>query len=378
MIRVTIMLLALTATGCLGHGHVIDGAYVPNHDADFDLKNPPCEAGPRPETTAGEVLLRYLGVGGVYIEWEGAAVMTAPFFSNYGSGKVAFGRVEWNEDAIREGLADVATDRVAAILVGHTHYDHFADLPPILTEHATDARVYVNGSGVHMLAPYPRLQARAIALEDHAGRFVAIEGEQGAAPIRVMPLTSSHAPHWAGLHFAKGEVDEPWDEPWEEKKIRKMKEGEVYAFLIDLLSPDLESVRFRILALDAIGDSPAGFTPADLVELHPVDLAILPMPSWFRVDGYPDDLLTQARARHVLIVHYEDFLRPVSKPTRFVATLTDGRANGFMQKLDEVMPSSPDPPSRPDPCACGPCGEAWTMPLPGEWMRFRPRPHDLE
>ena len=24
----------------------------------------------------------------------------------------------------------------------------------------------------------------------------------------------------------------------------------------------------------------------------------------------------------------------------------------------------------PDPCGCGPCGDAWSMPLPGEWLRF--------
>ena len=378
MIRLTILLLALLATGCLGHGHVIDRAYAPNHDADFDLKDPPCEPDPRPETTGGEVLLRYLGVGGVYIEWRGAAVMTAPFFSNWGSGKVAFGQIAWDDDAIRRGLEDVPTDRVAAILVGHTHYDHFADLPPILTEHAQNARVYVNRSGIRMLAPYPPLQERAIAIEPHTRRFIAIERGDGVVPVRVMPLPSSHAAHWAGLHFAKGTIDEPWDEPWEEKKIRKMKEGAVHAFLIDLLGPDLETVRFRILALDAIGASPAAFPPADLVARHPVDLAILPMPSWFRVDGYPDELLEHTRARHVLIVHYEDFLRPASMPTRFVATLTDGRANGFMERLGEVMPPAPDPPSRPDPCACGPCGEGWTLALPGEWMRFRPRPHDLE
>jgi hypothetical protein len=95
------------------------------------------------------------------------------------------------------------------------------------------------------------------------------------------------------------------------------------------------------------------------------------MPSWFRVRDFPDALLERTRARHVLVIHHEDFLRPSSEPGRFVRTLTDARANGFMERLAEVMPPPDDPPAGPRPRTCGPCGERWTMPLPGEWMRFR-------
>jgi L-ascorbate metabolism protein UlaG (beta-lactamase superfamily) len=368
-VAASLSLIAL-ATGCLGHGHVIEASYVPNHDHEFDFTHPPCKPAARPELRNGDVLIRYLGVGGVYVEWNDAAVMTAPFFSNHGTMKVAFGKIAWDIEAIREGLEGVPTDRVSAVLVGHTHYDHFADVPPILTDHVPGAALYLNRSGIKMLAAFDGLGDRTVELEPHASQWIAVHGAEGPLPFRVMPLPSAHASHFAGIHFAKGEVKKPWTGSWEDRKLRAMKEGAVFAFLIDLLADDLETVRYRILYQDATAAAPAGIPAAEVIEDHAVDLAILPMPSWFRVRDFPEALLERTRARHVLVIHHEDFLRPASEPGRFVSTLTDNRANGFMARLAEVLPP-PDDRSGPRPRACGPCGERWTVPLRGEWMRFR-------
>jgi L-ascorbate metabolism protein UlaG (beta-lactamase superfamily) len=374
MLRITLaafLILMVLSTGCLGHGHVIDASYVPNHDNEFDFTSPPCDPAARPEVRDGDVLLRYLGVGGVYIEWNDSSLMTAPFFSNHCTLKVAFGKIAWNPRAIRQGLDGVPIDRVAAIVAGHSHYDHLADLPPILIDHAPDATLYVNRSGIKMLAAFDALDERTVELEPHAAQWIAIEGGDGPIPFRVMPVPSSHAGHFAGIHFARGEVKKPWTGSWEDRKLRAMREGAVFAFLIDLLAEDLETVRYRILYCDATAAAPAGIPSDELIDDRGVDLAILPMPSWFRVRDFPDALLERTRARHVLVIHHEDFLRPSSEPGRFVRTLTDARANGFMERLAEVMPPPDDPPAGPRPRTCGPCGERWTMPLPGEWMRFR-------
>ncbi len=163
-------------------------------------------------------------------------------------------------------------------------------------------------------------------------------------------------------------MDEAWD-CMDGRKLNKMKQGRPFAFLIDLLDADGE-VAFRIHYVDAPSEAPLGLPPAEIVADHPVDLAMLCMPTWWLAPGYPGSFVEGTRARHVLVTHYEDFFRSQEKPTRFVARLTNKRANGFMEELSLAMGDGDERRIAPSSEMCGPSGEAWTMPLPGEWMVF--------
>jgi hypothetical protein len=346
-------------------GHVVRQPYVPNHPGDFDLRRPPCEAAPRPDDSPSDLVIRYLGVGGLYIEWEGVSLLTAPLFTRYGPMHVAFGAIRWDEDAIRRGLDGLPLETIRAVLVGHAHYDHLADVPPILLDHVPRARAYVNRSAANMLAAFPELSARTVMLDEQGGDWMWIEDEEGGRlPIRFLTLPYEHAPHVWGIHFADGEVEEPWND-WSDRRLRKMKEGAPLAFVIDLMSDDGHGVRYRIHYQDAAG------IPAHSLDGRPVDLAVLTAAAHRLVDGYPETVLRDSGASHVLVIHYEDFLRKPGKPMRFVPTLTDKGARQFLEAVEGEMAHRSASVDGPDPCGCGPCGEAWSMPLPGEWLRFR-------
>jgi hypothetical protein len=368
-------LLFVSFTTCivcapLRHGHIVREARVPNHQTDFDFTKPPCEPAPRPEGGEHDLLLRYLGVSGVYLEWKGASLLTAPFFSNYGLLRVGLRDVGWDEEAIRNGLSGLPVARTGALIAGHSHYDHIADLPPILLRYAPNARVWVNRSGVNMLSAFEALEGRLHDLNDVEGQWIRLRDVRRIElPFRILPLASEHAPHYHGYHFADGEVTERWAY-WQDKSLRAMKEGRNHTFLIDLLEEDSEAIAFRIFYQDAAGPAPLGFPPEEEIGRREVDLAILCMPSYWEVEGYPEGVLERTRARHTMITHYEDFLRPSDEPLRFVATLTDERVDGFIEAVVEGMSRSAAEPVGPVPCTCGPCGPAWSMPLPGEWLRF--------
>ena len=345
--------LCLAACG----GHTIHRAYVPNHGSDFNFKTPPCAPSPRPESRDGDVALRFLGVGGVYLEWNGIGLLTAPFFSNYGALEVGFGAVGWDEAAIERGLAGTPLDRVRIVLVGHAHYDHFADLPPILDRLPPDARVYVNRSGLRMLSAFERHRSRWVELDELENQWLRPVDKHGnPMPFRILPIPSTHAAHIGKVRFAKGEVPDAW-ETWDGKRLRKMREGKPFAFVVDFLDDD-GATAFRIYYQDAAG------IPAPLRDDREIDVAILCMPSHWHLEGYPE--IPLENARHVLIIHYEDFLRPRDKPLRFSPFLTDKRANRFMELAERAISENDLDPSGPDPCTCGPCGEAWTLPLPGD------------
>ncbi len=41
-----------------------------------------------------------------------------------------------------------------------------------------------------------------------------------------------------------------------------------------------------------------------------------------------------------------------------------------MEEIRRAMEQNGAEPLGPDSDVCGPSGDAWTMPLPGEWLRF--------
>ena len=63
--------------------------------------------------------------------------------------QVAFGDVEWDADAIRRGLDGLSLETTRAVLVGHAHYDHLADIPPVFVNAvlaAEDSRFWEDAS----------------------------------------------------------------------------------------------------------------------------------------------------------------------------------------------------------------------------------------
>ena len=369
-------LLALTVLACttcivcapLRHGHVVHGEYAPNHTGDFDFSDPPCALPARPAAEADDLVLRYLGASSIYVEWRGVSILTAPFFTNYGPLAVEFGDVKWDDQAIREGLAGLPLERTGAIIVGHSHYDHLADLPPILREYAPRSRAYVNTSGVNMLSAFEELEERLVDLGTEQAWIRLRDADGVELPFSILPIPSEHAAQFGTYHYADGEVNRPWDS-WDDAPLHSMKEGRSYTFLIDLLDESGETA-FRLFYQDAVATPPLGFPSREEMDRRPADVAIVCVPPFWITTGYPEGVLERLRARHVIATHYEDFMRQRDEPLRFVATLTDARANQFLRNVAREMARPIHQPSGPDPCGCGPCGEAWSMPLPGEWLRF--------
>jgi hypothetical protein len=367
--------LALTLAGlaCAACGHVIRGELAPNHAGDFDFRKPGCKPASRPAATApDDVLVRYLGAGGLYLEWQGVSVLTSPFFSNPGRLRAPFGRLSANRVRIDGGLKGMDLKDVRAILVGHSHYDHLADVPTVAESFCPTARIYVNRTGANALAGLGPLQGRVACLEDPEQKeWIYLRGEDGHdLPIRFRAVETEHAPLFWHLPWSAGEVKQAWDKGWDGRRFRQLRMGRPYAFVIDLLSPqDPAQVRFRLYYQDAASPEDKGYP--NLGDDHEYDLAVLCMASFRYVKNHPGGLLGNLHPRHVLVTHYEDFFRDPQKPLRFVPLLTDRLANEFLGRvrtslagIETVGPVDP---------VCGPSSPTATMPLPGEWLRFHPR-----
>src|SRR5215210_1857264 len=159
--------LGLTlALACAGCSHVIRGEFAPNHPGKtYNFAKQECArkrpAGAGPD----EVFIRYLGAGGLYLEWRGTPILFGPFFSNPSFPRAFFGKLDANQVRIEGGLKGMDLANVHAIFVGHAHYDHLADVPFIVENLSPDATVYVNQTGANMLAGVKSVKGKVLALE---------------------------------------------------------------------------------------------------------------------------------------------------------------------------------------------------------------------
>lgn len=189
-------LLALIAlVGC--GGHVIRPEFAPNfapNNGRFDFSKPPCKLSPQPVLEANEVGIRYLGAGGLYIEWQGNALLMAPFFTNPSNFQILFSPLESDPLAVRQGLQGMSLYRVRAIAAGHSHYDHLGDLPLVAGSHVPGVPVYVNRTGANALAPV--LPDRTRVLEEQEG-WVSLKDQENELPIRFRTVESESPGTWS-------------------------------------------------------------------------------------------------------------------------------------------------------------------------------------
>jgi L-ascorbate metabolism protein UlaG (beta-lactamase superfamily) len=255
---------------------------------------------------------------------------------------------------------------VGAILAGHSHYDHLGDLPIVAQQHAPRARLYVNDSGLNLLAH--SFGSRVESLERSLEVPIPLTDAAGQPlPFRVRAVASEHAPHFFRYHWAGGLVKRPWTKPWERLRLWHMRSGTTLAYVIDLLDERGEA-RYRIYYQDAASGAGIGVPREDG---HPYDLAILCIASHNWVKSAPQALLDKLRPSHVLVAHYEDFFRRRrSRP--FVPLLTNELANRYLGRVEDSLRQLGRVPEGPAGRVCGPAGPEWTMPLVGEEVRFQP------
>jgi hypothetical protein len=302
-----------------------------------------------------QLQVKYLGAGGVILKRGTDVLVTAPFFSNPSIPRVAFGEIQARPDQIKrfigpggDGLAGAK-----AILVGHAHYDHLMDVPYIKIHYLPQATVYGSRTMKNTLAGDSSLNAADI---------VSVESDMGTDQqpgrwwpvgprMRVMALKSEHAPIIAHLKFFEGSYDAPLVEI--PKRAWGWREGQTLAYLVDFLGADGTTVDFRIHYQDAASTPPLGFPPPDG---RRVDLAIVCMPGFDQVDGYPKGIIDRLNPRFVVIIHWEDFFALLPDDPKDLRTVPTENAEKFIALLQEALPQD----------------ASFTLPAPGAWMQFSP------
>jgi L-ascorbate metabolism protein UlaG (beta-lactamase superfamily) len=295
----------------------------------------------RESQTPPALYVQWLGVSSWIISYGDDVVVVDPFFSRPSFLSVALSLVlpslfddfGYNVERTNDVLPDLP-ENTRFVLLGHAHYDHLMDVPYYMKRKSGQNVTYVGS----------RTARNILSGFKPAGLDFRIAEEQPKIEkdrVRITAFPSDHAPHFSGHKFMSGKVKEPM--PSFPRHSGDYLEGRTFIYFIDFLDGN-KQVLWRVF-VNGAASSPRGAKAlqADTTFRmeHAVDIAILCVPGWDKVDHYPNSILQLINPDMVILSHYDDFGSPYKHgedPTipgeiKFVPFANYG---GFLTRLNEL------------------------------------------
>jgi L-ascorbate metabolism protein UlaG (beta-lactamase superfamily) len=275
----------------------------------------------------------WLGVSTLLLDDGSSALMTDGFFSRPSLARVALGKVSPSAARVDGCLARVNVKRLEAVIPVHTHFDHALD--SALVADRTGARLVGGESADNVGRGYGLAEDRLV---------VAASGEPiSLGAFEITLVKSRHSPP----DRFPGEITAPVITPVNASAYRC---GEAWSTFVHHRSSGR-----RLLIQGSAGFVKGSLVGqrADVVYLGVGQLGLQAEP--YLVDYWTEAVRTVG-ARRVVLVHWDDFFRSLSKPLRalpYVADDLDVSLN-VLSKLaahDDVALDMPTVWRREDPWA---------------------------
>ncbi|MGD1169675.1 MBL fold metallo-hydrolase [Mycobacterium seoulense] len=265
-----------------------------------------------PAAEPGSPAVTWMGVATLLVDDGSSALLTDGYFSRPSLARVAAGRVAPSPARVDGCLARAKVSRLEAVIPVHTHIDHALD--SALVADRTGARLVGGRSAANVGRGHGLPEDRLV---------VAVGGE----PITLGPydvtLVESH--HCPPDRFP-GTIDAPLTPPVRASAYRC---GEAWSTL----------VHHRPTGRRLLIQGSAGFVEgalagrrADAVYLSVGQLGL--QPSSYVTD-YWAQTVRAVGARRVILIHWDDFFRPLSKPLRALPYAGDD-LDASIRRLDEL------------------------------------------
>ncbi len=332
-VLLVVLLLLAVATGCVVYRLNDHPSLAPY--AGYRL--PPGELPPAP---GAWVSVTFLGVSTILISDGETALLTDGFFSRPGLAEIALGKIEPDREVIAHQLERAGVDRLAAVFVVHSHFDHAMDAPEVARQ--TGALLVGSESTANVGRGWgldeARLRVPTSGEQMHFGDFV------------VTLVRSKHFPHGKAM----GEITAPLVPP---ARAMAYLEGGSW-------SVHVEHPLGRMLI-----HSSAGWIPGAL-EGYRADTVLLGIGMLGTKDesyrrAYFREVVETVGARRVIPIHYDDFTRPLDRPLLPLPAFFDD-VETSMRLLLERTEASPDL-----ELSLLPVGEPVVMFAPGQLVPVR-------
>ncbi len=290
-------------------------------------------------------------------------VMTPPAYSNPTLWHLALRDWWWgtrpNRGRISRGLnavPDASPARLAhvrAVLVGHGHYDHAMDLPPMLPL-LSSATIYGSATVAHLLKPAIArgVTARLADVTDSVGSSTTKHGgDITVGPrVRVRPIAWAHAPNLGSWTIAAGQYTS--DRKRMPHTVHGWRMGQPLAWTIDILD-ERGTVALRVFHHDAAAKLDVVRSALDVLRAMPKaerTVVIMTAANWDQPSAYPGALLATLEPDRVIFGHWEDFFRSPALKPKVVRGIS---ADELVHEVNRFV------------------GERWSVLAPGATLRIR-------
>ena len=316
--RTLATLLAWLAAGCASPFPVQEGQVLR-----ITRSMPPLSSGAEGYDTT--LQLEWLGTGCYQIQLGELSLLTDPFVSHQAMLHSGLGgEIRPDPELVRAEFG--ARPRPCAIFVAHSHWDHLLDLEEILRlRNWWDVPVYGSSTTRNLLDSYPGGE-RAHSVEPELGAPWRTITSNAHGRVEYMAWISGHAPHKFGVRLYDGRLEAPRDSP--PTRATHFPMGEAYTFAFRLSNADAS---FTVFLMSSAAGWPQGSPGADLVD---PDVAILCVPGWDKVEGYPAPMLRHLRAPNVVLTHFDNFFQTDGGPRE---TVPDADFWGCLEAVQEAV-----------------------------------------
>lgn len=277
--------------------------------------------------------IMWLGVSTLLVDDGTSALLTDGFFSRPGLVDVGLRRLTPSAARIDYCLNRAQVNRLAAVLPVHTHYDHAMDSAPVAAR--TGARLIGGESAANI--------ARGHGLPDEQIVVAASGEELTLGPFSVTLIESHHCPP----DRFPGTITSPVVPP---AKASAFRCGEAWSTLIHHAPSDR-----RLLIQGSAGFLPGALDGrrAEITYLGVGQLGIQPREY---IEQYWEQTVRTVGARRVVLIHWDDFFRPLTEPMRALPYAADDldvsiRVLSELAKRDGVTLHLPTVWQRADPWA---------------------------
>jgi L-ascorbate metabolism protein UlaG (beta-lactamase superfamily) len=239
--------------------------------------------------------VRWLGVSGYCLTYEGVSIFIDPYVSRVPLRSLLLRRRALPDPAMLDAFAR-APGEVAAVLVGHTHFDHAVDAPAIAARHR--AKAYGSSSLARLMGLHG-LGELAVEVEPHHRYEI--------GPFLVTFVPSRHSKLLFGRKV-------PMD-------------GPLTCEALDGLAPTayrcgaVFGIRLEVAGISLYHQGSADLDDEELGHA-PVDVFFAGVGGRQVTPRYWERVLARLEPRVIVPTHYDNFFIPLGDPERLV-----GRAN---------------------------------------------------
>lgn len=276
-----------------------------------------------------DVKVQFVGVSTLVISDDSTTILTDGFFSRFSSWDMLFGEIEPQKADIQWAVDKLEMEKLDAILVVHSHFDHAMDAPEVAK--ITGAPMYGSESTANI--------GRGWNLPDHQIKVFQNQQPLQFGKFKVTPILSNHYvfANAAVKEQALGgnqEITEPLIPP---VPALAYKMGGAYTFLFEHPSGSF------------LLQSSAGWKEGSLdgIQVDKVILGVggLGAQTTDYQETYFKELVDKVQAQHIYLIHWDAFSgsirQPIQGPSRFLDWYAGATQEGF-QAVEKAMESRPN------------------------------------